>query len=71
MFRHMAKFSAENAGLPGVTLIRPTRFGDQRGYFIEMGLVESQGLLAASADNGLARLAVFLPPRMAFQVNAA
>jgi dTDP-4-dehydrorhamnose 3,5-epimerase len=31
----MAKFSAENAGLPGVTLIRPTRFGDQRGYFIE------------------------------------
>jgi dTDP-4-dehydrorhamnose 3,5-epimerase len=31
----MAKFNVENAGLPGVTLVKPTRFGDQRGYFIE------------------------------------
>jgi dTDP-4-dehydrorhamnose 3,5-epimerase len=28
-------FTTENAGLPGVTLVRPTRFGDHRGYFIE------------------------------------
>ena len=31
----MPKFTADEAGLPGVLLVRPTRFGDARGYFME------------------------------------
>jgi dTDP-4-dehydrorhamnose 3,5-epimerase len=31
----MAKFRMESLALPDVRLIRPTRFGDARGYFLE------------------------------------
>lgn len=31
----MAKFSAVEQEIPGVLLVRPTRFGDARGYFVE------------------------------------
>jgi dTDP-4-dehydrorhamnose 3,5-epimerase len=31
----MAKFSSVTQEIPGVVLVKPTRFGDARGYFVE------------------------------------
>jgi dTDP-4-dehydrorhamnose 3,5-epimerase len=31
----MAKFTATQTALPGVVVVKPTRFGDARGYFVE------------------------------------